>query len=785
MGALSLLSIASHHRDYRTHNSLTMHNSRVVARNTPALPEQRVLAFASGTRVVVRDLFGSMPVRVKQRAIEVERLGSSRDFDRLLHDIVSLLLAWPVEVTVNVQDSYARRTVSLHASSLTNDVRRRATANGIISRTRTLLSQASLVDRDDLDSWVSIGATASGISVKGCVSLRPVATKRVQFIALGIQPLPNEGHQNILYEEVNRVFADSSFGVVEEADFGDDGHPVKSEGFTGRQLKPKRGIDRWPMFFLQITLQAESETVGVDELLEQRGQCLAIIIDLLQVMSYEFLKKHHFRPRSVAALERLKRQKPSPSVPDSLPTSGSSTSSWDQTHRRAKRADPQRDSPKLSSFPCPSRSSPATRLASPFAFWSRIKHTAPEPGSKVTAASSEGTDRPRVDPHSVSSVPDTITKTTSPHFDRVGNLLRKPFDDEDEGPTGLAAAVPSSQPPREPSVTESGTQRETVVWVDPTTKIRSLIDRRTGFEVKSGISAGNRQAPRVGGAKDITQLLKRKPPSGYDNPVFHPTEPAIPHVLQVSEPLGCEHGGRSWRLKDFEVASVESPAGNSSTALEGRILKAALRDAEILGQVDRKFILVKTSPELSTDTRSRVNKGDRMLVLIDQHAADERCRVEEILETYFVSDPTGGGRLVAQTQDLERPLRCDLARQDVELLARFGRHFTHWGIVYQVMHDPSQNGASNVTVEVQKLPPSILERCRLEPRLLVDLLRKEIWKLRDAGRLEDIAGNATSNGWVARFHNCPEGILDMINSRACRSEPPVSNMEPRGQANSV
>lgn len=263
--------------------------------------------------------------------------------------------------------------------------------------------------------------------------------------------------------------------------------------------------------------------------------------------------------------------------------------------------------------------------------------------------------------------------------------------------------------------------------------------------------------------------------SGHSNSVFQPAEPAIPQVVQVSEALGCEHGGRGREHRDFEGVSAEYANGNRPTRLEGRISKTALRGAEILGQVDQKFILATVSSELPANSRTHINQDNRMLIIIDQHAADERCRVEDLLETYFVPDPAGSAKLVAQTCTLEKPLRFDLPRQDGELLVRLSSHFAHWGIVYEVLQDPSQTGDSNVIVEVQTLPPSISERCRLEPRLLVDLLRKETWKLNGTGRPSGAVGNVQSRNWVTRFHGCPEDILDLINSRACRSEFPPSS----------
>jgi len=56
----------------------------------------------------------------------------------------------------------------------------------------------------------------------------------------------------LLHEEINRLFAASSFGVIEE-----DG------GTAGLKSNPKKGADRWPMFVLRVECQRrETDIVG-------------------------------------------------------------------------------------------------------------------------------------------------------------------------------------------------------------------------------------------------------------------------------------------------------------------------------------------------------------------------------------------------------------------------------------------------------------------------------------------------------------------------------------------
>ncbi|KAK0737265.1 hypothetical protein B0T21DRAFT_364767 [Apiosordaria backusii] len=776
LGALSLLTVTSHHRDYRSHNSLTIHKSNVVARNIPALPSQRILGFTSGTHVVVRDLFGSMPVRVKQRASEVERLGTARYFDHLIHEAVGLLLAWPGEVAINIQDSIARRAVSLHTSAITDkDRHERQSARDILLRTPKLLSAASLVEQETSKSWVSIGATAPGITVRGCVSLEPAATKRVQFIALGIQPFLNEGHSNFLYDEVNNVFANSSFGTIEEVGVDDDGRPQKMAGFTRKELKPRKGVDRWPMFFIQIILDGEMHGVDAGDFFDERRPNLSIIVDLLQVMAYEFLKKHMFRPRSVHAIERLKAGKVStsdlsfkgnqPAVTGfpSTETAAKLTTSSVSIHKRVSQHSGIRGS--------------GARSASPFSSWSKTKPAAkPHAELKRTVSSplihamsrTSLTDIPSV----VSRESEMVAQRQTPVFCTSGKITRNPF--EAKRATHLLSNLDSDQEPRGHADTEGDDPNKPMIWVDPATKIKSIIDPRTDFAMKPKLNTNKR--PRLEEARGSAGLRHWKPgTTNRSQSFFLPTEQPIPRLPQESDTLGCERGERD--CHGLGKIALENDSNSISTALEGRITKETLRKAEVVSQVDEKFVLVKIS---NRDTTSQTEDVDDapLLVIIDQHAADERYRVESLLQEYFVIDPVDNRNLVAATTNLDKSLFFDLSKQEGELLARFKRHFTYWGVFYEVTTQDQAGRsvqASRVTVEVQALPPSISERCRLEPRLLIELLRNEIWKLhenpsRQAGKVSRLPiDDEADHQWFARFHNCPEGIIELINSRACRS----------------
>ncbi|OIW27784.1 hypothetical protein CONLIGDRAFT_600043 [Coniochaeta ligniaria NRRL 30616] len=774
IAALSLLTITSHHHEHRSHNSLSIHNSKVLARNTPALPEQRLLAFPNGTRITVRDLFGSMPVRVKQRALEMEKPGAAREFDQLILSIVGILLVWPDNVSLVIRDAASSNVLSLRTKESSHATGSRDGKNTsiLLARAPKLLAQASLYDDSYADSWVEVGARGFGISVRGCVCLVPTATKRLQFIAIGIEPLLDELSANVLYEEVNSVFANSAFGVIEgESDEDTPGEKEKRNSLRIRDLKARKGIDRWPAFALQIRFEDRSpkQALGVEEILDGRSADLTVITNLLRALAYQFLKKHHFRPKPLnSILQQTKSKEPQG-------TKAISGSILPESRAHSASVNAQQDSVPSPlniarrSTPSSMRTVSERRSESPFDTWSRVKVGRPSSATKV-----------------VRSIPQSAQTPRGPLVDSTGKLLRKPFNDNVPTPP-KSELRPEAEKLQTHQGPEDGrnSQVDTVVWVDPITKIRSTINSRTGFVVESDSTAGRRISLRT--TADAQRRLKPKPApwikemlANWQNPAFAPTEapiPRIPDPLEAAAQSAAEAVSTNCGHLKFGDASE-----TSMLQFTGRVSKQALRAAEVIAQVDSKFILVKlalqaASSTLSSGSETGSSDSGELLVLIDQHAADERCRVEELQKEYFTS---GNGEPCANAGQLEKPIQFELSKQEGLLLARFKEHFEYWGIVYEVMPTETymsrEDQQTNTKVQIQSLPPSILERCRLEPRLLIELVRKEVWRLRDEPELavslrarRTNASQEYGNDWVWRFHGCPQGILDLINSRSCRS----------------
>ncbi|KAK7229200.1 hypothetical protein V2G26_001370 [Clonostachys chloroleuca] len=281
LATVSLLLISSCHRHHVSHNSLMIHNSEPITRHTPAPPEHRIQVFDHGTRILVRDLFGSMPVRVKHRAILFsERQNVDKHWSQLVHDIVAILISYPAGISLSLKDLTVQKELRL----------RSADESDISIRASRIISQAFLPDSRD-GGWIPISGSAGSMTLNGCISTRPAATRRCQFISMGIEPVENTEDANIMYEEVNKVFKNSDFGVVmtENLDPRDPASAVT-------QSNSRKGIERWPMFFFQLRSGSYGGLPDV-ALFDNEHRDLKSILDLVKAVSYGFLKKHNYRPR--------------------------------------------------------------------------------------------------------------------------------------------------------------------------------------------------------------------------------------------------------------------------------------------------------------------------------------------------------------------------------------------------------------------------------------------------------------------------------------------------------
>ncbi|KAI9642667.1 DNA mismatch repair protein [Ciborinia camelliae] len=782
LSALSLLSITSHHHLHRSHNSISMHRSEVVSRQTPALVQHHLNSFEFGTRVTVRNLFGGMPVRVKQRAIASEKgQFNTKLWDGLRKDIVSLLLAWPRNVSVSIKEDGSDLKITIRRSHETSDWRSIGSVD--LLNTCSILSKASYIVSGEKSSWIPVSGSTSTLAVDGAISLIPNATKHIQFLAFGIEPLISQDNSNILYEDINRWFLNSSFGNQEETNELDvieserrsKDRRYKGDGYTHKELKAgRKSVDRWPMFYINVHQidQTKNSSWKVDDVLNEKRNTLDKILELLRAIVMEFLSRNHFRPKfprgdrakqgafieSSTNLESQARSGPSKTdQPYSAPNKSSSTtpepSSHDHENHNQKRAkvDMLGTKVKFPSF----RQAPSG-FDSPFESWSKIK-TGTKHSLKTAAntAQNSNTTSSRQDNSMVES------RSTTPLISKSGKLIRCPFEE---------VQVPELKLPQlTDNVQELDVDGdELVVWINPINKVKSIVNKRTGLVVSANKDERNNETrltsnppPRLTTARK-SHIGDKRPNAWIDdilntweNPVFAPAEPSIPQVSIDGLDLETQEiiHGRHHHCSHIEI---EKAFKETSSGLQGRISKDALRNAEIISQVDKKFILA------TLQTRSMAEAESSTLVIIDQHAADERIRIEALLSD-FLRPPTVSttpALTSVSTSPLDKPLAFDISTKDSQLFRTHIRHFSYWGIFYSL-------SPTATTITVQQLPTLITARLIANPSLLLHILRTELYSYHEHPTSHPTI--TPTSTWIERISYIPKGILELLNSRACRS----------------
>lgn len=747
------MTITSHHFANLQHASLTLHHSEPAGRLIPAPAHLHLSNREHGTRVTVHNLFGNMPVRVKQRALESLSGEDEKHLATLKRQIVGLLMAWHVPVTVCLKSAKNSKDFRIWSKkdSISSGVKDGRLSGALdVSLICSILSQAGYIEPSDWGEWIKTSARTPFITIKGAISMKPAPNKQIQFLSLGIRPMQDEMGSNVLYEEVNRLFAFSSFGIQEEIPDTED--PSKAgrhkderlgkDGFTSKQLRGGgKGVDRWPMFYIRIEI--DGANTGQEDDIEKLGKStMTGLVKVLGAMITEFLSENHYRPRARPGVRRQQKTR----VPEA----------WRESpgvqNKRLRIALPNQMNVKHED--------------DTFSTWGRIKS-----GLRVKSSG---------DSSSLSSL---LNKNGRTKID-VG-IAASP-----ENGSNPALNVGDALTTGDGDTTTDIQREKTVEWQNPISGAIVLVNARTGLVVSDRLRRRPATAPSRVSSDIIPTFMTHHvnaPPSlerrsmrtltsvvgsvqpgswsssllkSWENPVFDVTEEAIPQVtldgpsLETSDIL---HGRRHC-CSDGEIQKAFT---QSSLSFSAKLSRQALKEARIISQVDHKFILTCFSGEAGTDNQAQ---GRQILVLVDQHAADERIRVEALLAG-LGSSPTL----------LAKPIIFEISEREHTLFARHSPYFSTWGFVYSVSRVA---GPPKCRVSVQALPAAIAERCRIEPKVLIDLLRGEAWKREELGAQprgvdqdceSQSSGIPKTESWLARLSTCPQGLLDMLNSRACRS----------------
>ena len=315
-------------------------------------------------------------------------------------------------------------------------------------------------------------------------------------------------------------------------------------------------------------------------------------------------------------------------------------------------------------------------------------------------------------------------------------------------------------PEDDPPVVSGSQDGSDILWKDPATGEVFVVDARTGNSYPQNTpSSGNHPNattsfhPRRSLAIHNAELTQPTPywlaEALQANEVYHlvePRIPALPPSLDLAERHGnaCAHGGPHARTRH---AHTPWPAASQlpwDAARTEQLTPDDLRRARALGQVDRKFVACV----VGADTPGA---GGGALVLVDQHAADERVRVERFLRDLcdgFLSHPApaapmgsgeddettaaagegkeGGGVRMRRLEPVAHVLLTRPEAERVSGSAAVRAAFARWGVVCEPPHrvpgtqpgldaaggTDEGGGAAYVQVAVTAVPEVVADKVR-------------------------------------------------------------------------
>lgn len=221
------------------------------------------------------------------------------------------------------------------------------------------------------------------------------------------------------------------------------------------------------------------------------------------------------------------------------------------------------------------------------------------------------------------------------------------------------------------------------------------------------------------------------------------------------------------KLGNTTWLNIKRISENELNKLTYKLTKDHLLNCDIIGQLDKKFILVKVS-ELSTTT----------LLILDQHACDERIKLEFYLQNY-INDITDNALLL---KNVLKPLQIRINDDEFQLFSYYKDEFMKWGIKYCLFEEDEEvmtdgdivNNYRKIknTLQIIALSEFLFEKFSGNQNLIKNSMIHHMEDLKCSNKIpiqKGLNSGTKLQSWHKYINSIPSFLMDFFNSKACRS----------------
>lgn len=168
---------------------------------------------------------------------------------------------------------------------------------------------------------------------------------------------------------------------------------------------------------------------------------------------------------------------------------------------------------------------------------------------------------------------------------------------------------------------------------------------------------------------------------------------------------------------------------------------SALENCSVIGQVDKKFILTKL--------------GNGTLLIFDQHAMDERIKLEQFIKDYLYS--LKRGEIAKMPVEISLGELSDL---EISLLEKYSDELIQLGFLIQI--------TKKVNVYLKEIPTILFNKVNNDQKFILDGIWKHIFELEDMKKKSINIRKINDDSWWSEGYNIPSIMMDILKSNSCR-----------------